>query len=319
MTIESLDRTDDAVSRRRLLRLGGLAAAGAVGATVVSAAPAGAVHQPEDIGMNMVNTGTTTTQLTASVSSGSTFYGVNSSSGTNGIGLHGDAPNGYGKGVYGTGQSGFGVQGFSPAGSGVAGRSTSGTSLLAMTPGSDSGNHLTLSPASTSGPPTSGNHLLGQFWMDSLGVLYQCVTAGIPGTWKNITNQEPELTGPEFRLLSAPVRMYDSRHTGGALGANQERVVPVTNGTTIPTGISAVLVNLTAVNPSAKSYMAIFQDGITWPGHSNLNYAAGATISNNATSAVSAASPGKVKVRNGASTSHFIVDVFAYYTAGNAS
>jgi hypothetical protein len=97
------------------------------------------------------------------------------------------------------------------------------------------------------------------------------------------------------------------------LGANGERAVAVTNGTTIPHGVSAVLVNLTAINPSAKSFMAIFKDGIAWPGHSNINYSAGVTISNNATSAVSAATPGNVKVRNGASTCDFAIDVFGYY------
>jgi hypothetical protein len=225
---------------------------------------------------------TTTTRLAASVSGNPVLWGVNSAAG---IGVTGQAPNG----------------------TGVSGSTDAGIAISAAVNTPSSGVHLELLPTAQAGPPSSGAHALGQFVIDQNGVLFQCVAAGTPGTW---VRQVPLVN------LSAPVRVYDSRPAfggSGALGTNGEFDVTVTNGTTIPHGVSAVLVNLTAVNPTAKSFMAIFKDGITWPGHSNLNYSAGATISNNATSAVSAATPGKVTVRNGASTSHFIVDVFGYY------
>ena len=82
---------------------------------------------------------------------------------------------------------------------------------------------------------------------------------------------------------------------------------------TIPTGISAVLTNLACNNPSAAGFLAMFQDGTSWPGTSNLNFFAHQTTSNNATSAVSAATPGKVTVRCGGATTNFVVDVFGYY------
>jgi hypothetical protein len=216
-----------------------------------------------------------------------------------------------GTGVKGQGLAGNGVLGTATSGAGLNGLSDAGSSIVAQAPTlPDSGGaHLSLLAGSIASHPTGGAHTVGDFFLDSAGRLWQCTVSGTPGTWIDLT------TGFKFILMSAPVRVWDSRVAGQtpALSPNTERDVPVTNGTTIPHGVSAVLVNLTAVNPNAKSFMAIFQDGIAWPGHSNLNYSAGATISNNATSAVSVATPGKVTVRNGASTSHFIVDVFGYY------
>lgn len=36
------------------------------------------------------------------------------------------------------------------------------------------------------GPPTSGDRLLNEFWRDALGAEYVCISAGTPGTWKQI-------------------------------------------------------------------------------------------------------------------------------------
>ena len=90
-----------------------------------------------------------------------------------------------------------------------------------------------------------------------------------------------------------------------------ERVVPVTNGTTIPHTASAVLVNLACNTPAAAGFLAMWQSGV-WPGHSNLNFAAGGASSNNATSAVVAGTPSTVKIR-ASTTTHVVVDVLGYY------
>ena len=87
----------------------------------------------------------------------------------------------------------------------------------------------------------------------------------------------------------------------------------VTNGSTIPHNASAVLTNLAVVSPSAAGFLAMFKDGTTWSGTSNLNFFAGQTASNNATSAVLNGATGTVKVRMGGATAHFVIDVFGYY------
>ncbi len=55
------------------------------------------------------------------------------------------------------------------------------------------------------GPPTGGPYSLGSFWVDFHGTLWQCVVAGSPGTWVNLT------AGSKFVPLAAPVCCYDSR------------------------------------------------------------------------------------------------------------
>jgi hypothetical protein len=45
---------------------------------------------------------------------------------------------------------------------------------------------LRLVPSTVGGKPTSGNHLVGELYVDSGGVLYFCVTSGTPGTWKTV-------------------------------------------------------------------------------------------------------------------------------------
>lgn len=40
------------------------------------------------------------------------------------------------------------------------------------------------SPTTIIGPPTSGTHVLAEFWRDALGGEWVCTSAGAPGTWK---------------------------------------------------------------------------------------------------------------------------------------
>jgi hypothetical protein len=144
--------------------------------------------------------------------------------------------------------------------------------------------------------------------MDSAGVLWQCAAAGTPGQW---VRQSPLVP------VNPPARVYDSRNTGGPISNGQTRAVTVTGtfgASTIPTGVSAVLTNLTAAEGSGSGFLAMFQHGTTWSGTSNLNVTNGQNIANNATSAVSAGNPGQVDVRcGGPLTTHFIIDVFGCY------
>ena len=93
--------------------------------------------------------------------------------------------------------------------------------------------------------------------------------------------------------------------------------MPVTNGTTIPHTVSAVLTNLAVTPAGADGFLAMFKDGTMWPGTSNLNFTAGQFASNNATSAVKTDAtptlPGRVRIRCGGASVHFVIDVFGYY------
>ena len=48
-------------------------------------------------------------------------------------------------------------------------------------------------------------------------------------------------------------------------------------------GVTAVVVNVTVVGPTASSYVTVFPEGTTQPVVSNLNFTAGETLANLAT------------------------------------
>ena len=45
---------------------------------------------------------------------------------------------------------------------------------------------LWLVPSHSQGPPNTGDHLMGEFYVDNQGALYFCVANGTPGTWKRV-------------------------------------------------------------------------------------------------------------------------------------
>jgi len=272
--------------------LGGAAAAGAglaVAGSTLMADPAGATAvtagAAEGDALQICGPKRCSNATSLTASTGNAFFAQSSSAQT--IAIKGEADNGNGAvGVFGSSGTGYGLVGLGARAA------------------------LWLEPSSSVGAPTTGTHQTGEFVVDLNGTLFICVVAGTPGTWVNLTS------GTKLVPVNPPARVYDSRNGGGALGNGVTRNVTVTGtfgASTIPTGISAVLCNLTCANPVGAGYLAMFEAGKTWSGTSNINYNNGQNISNNVTSAVSAASPGQVAVLNGGLSTDFIIDVFGYY------
>lgn len=120
---------------------------------------------------------------------------------------------------------------------------------------------------------------------------------------------------PGFVPLS-PSRLLDTRSTG----------VPVRPGTAVPvvvvgrsgvpaSGVGAVVVNLTAVSPGAAGYVTAYASGAAVPVVSNLNYATGQTVANQAV--VQVGSGGRIDVKTSAAA-HLLVDVVGYSRSGEA-
>ena len=86
-----------------------------------------------------------------------------------------------------------------------------------------------------------------------------------------------------------------------------------TSGGVPSTGATAVVLNVTATNPSAASYLTAWPAGTTQPLASNLNFTAGATVPNLVTVAVPAS--GQVSLFNAQGTADVVVDVEGYYAA----
>jgi len=93
-----------------------------------------------------------------------------------------------GDGVHGESR-GNGVLGESIAFGGIGVRGTSSDGIGGSFSGGPNGVPLRLEPSSQQGPPTTGNHSMGELFVDTQGVLYFCKQSGPPGVavWKTVT------------------------------------------------------------------------------------------------------------------------------------
>ncbi len=100
-------------------------------------------------------------------------------------------------------------------------------------------------------------------------------------------------------------RVLDTR--GGAkLGPGEERVVDLA----IP-GARTAVINLTITQTEGAGYVAVFPDGIAWPGNSSINWSGpNENVANGVITAVNAA--GKIKIRGGDGTTDVIIDRIGY-------
>jgi hypothetical protein len=113
-----------------------------------------------------------------------------------------------------------------------------------------------------------------------------------------------------------PARLLDTRtSTGGhpgKLGPGQSFDLQVTGQGGVPgAGVSAVVLNVTATDPTAASYLSVWPTGTPRPTVSNVNYAAGATVPNLVT--VKVGTGGRVTIVNDAGQTNVVVDVVGFY------
>lgn len=108
-----------------------------------------------------------------------------------------------------------------------------------------------------------------------------------------------------------PTRVLDTRSTGSPLGPGEVRQLPVAGQAGVPADATAVVLNLTAVNPTATSYLTAYPDGVARPFVSNLNMLAGQTVPNLVTVGVGAG--GAIDLVNNQGRSDVLADVVGYY------
>lgn len=80
-----------------------------------------------------------------------------------------DAAVGFGAGVYGYNPTGYAIRGDST--NGYGGGFNGGLA------------QIRLIPSSNTGKPNSGTHSVGEFYVDSGGTIFYCVSGGTPGNW----------------------------------------------------------------------------------------------------------------------------------------
>ncbi|MEW2581929.1 hypothetical protein [Streptomyces virginiae] len=136
----------------------------------------------------------------------------------------------------------------------------------------------------------------------------------LPGAY-TVTAPAPAPTGSRF-VPAGPSRFLDTRDGTGAV---KQRVGPggvvtlqVAGVKGIPaSGVTAVVMNVTAVQPTEAGHVMVYPNGQGVPKVSNLNFAPGQIVPNLVTVPVV---NGKVDLRNNAGSVDLIADVTGYYT-----
>lgn len=135
----------------------------------------------------------------------------------------------------------------------------------------------------------------------------------------------PTATPPSAGLYTAvvPSRVLDTRYgTGGVVAApvsqGQAISVQIAGTPSIPTnGVAAVVLNVTATNPTAASYLTVFPTGVMPPRASNLNFVAGQTVPNRVI--VKVGNGGSVSFYNATGSVNVIADIGGWFTDGTTA
>jgi hypothetical protein len=186
--------------------------------------------------------------------------------------------------------------------------------------------YLTAWPAGTTRPTASNlNYVAGQTVPNLVVVkvgddgrvnLYNAsgsthVVADVVGWYS-----DGSTAGARYQALS-PARILDTRTGTGApaakVGPNQAVALQVTGkGGVPPSGVSAVVMNVTVTQPSASSYLTAWRAGASRPTASNLNYVAGQTVPNLVV--VKVGTGGQVNLYNAFGSTHVVADVVGWYS-----
>ncbi len=136
-------------------------------------------------------------------------------------------------------------------------------------------------------------------------------------------------------IANGPVRTGDGRSTSANTAASQDAIanheLKVTGVAGIPaTGVSAVLLNVTAVDPPGAGYLTVFPRppaiGEIWndqstflfpPSSSNLNMRPGETVPNMVLARVGAG--GRIRLLNSTWPMHVVADVAGWFDTGGSS
>ncbi|MFB9552821.1 FlgD immunoglobulin-like domain containing protein [Streptomyces roseoviridis] len=115
---------------------------------------------------------------------------------------------------------------------------------------------------------------------------------------------------PPARVLSTVSGIGAAKAKVGPRGTVTFQVTG--RGGVAPTGVSAVVLNVTATNATSGTYVSVYPYGQPRPESSNLNVAAGRNVPNHVT--VPVGKDGKVTLYNHAGSVDLLADVAGYYT-----
>jgi len=142
-------------------------------------------------------------------------------------------------------------------------------------------------------------------------------TYSTPGAYTPVTPFRVCDTRPTSQGITANQCNDDSTGAGsGPLTSGAKRVVTVDGFGGLPgSGVTAVVVNVTAIAPTSGTFLTLYPDGGSVPATSNLNPQAGAIVANLVEVAVSTA--GKIDVFNALGTINVALDIQGYVSSAS--
>jgi hypothetical protein len=305
-------------SRRAMLRRVAVGAAAAGVATVATSGRTALAADPDDLSLLVVNDHTTRTGArylgaaqptafnvesgtsdptndsilaTVLANGGTALLGVANGAGTQQVGVVGWSRKALGTGVVGfTGGTGS-----------YGGEFFGGLAEVRLRPGG-------------AAPITLANaHQAGELYEDETGVLWLCVAAGTPGTWRELGGTT---SAGAFHPI-APQRVFDSR-TDRKLDAVEERAIPVATSLAgvadvVPVGATAVAATVTVTQTEQLGgFVSIRPDGTADNGTSSINWwGPGQTLATTVISGLG--SDRRLLAKTGPTATHLLVDITGYY------
>ncbi|MFD2414758.1 glycoside hydrolase domain-containing protein [Amycolatopsis pigmentata] len=115
---------------------------------------------------------------------------------------------------------------------------------------------------------------------------------------------------------AGPTRLLDTRTNGSTLGPGGVYSLPVAGTAGVPANVTAVVLNVTAVNPSGPSYLTVYPDAQPRPSTSNINFSTQPATPNLVLVPVT---NGTVDFYNFQGTVDVVADLFGYYTNGSGN
>lgn len=140
-------------------------------------------------------------------------------------------------------------------------------------------------------------------------------------------------TGLGFTPLASPVRIADTRtgaadpatYAGDTLCPGGQLTIDLPSSF-VPAGAGAVVVQVTAISPTAPGFVSAFPAGTAWPGTANVNFTTGQTVGNLVTVGVGtdpATSAPAVTIYNGPASggpdTDVAVDLYGYFAAPSST
>lgn len=116
----------------------------------------------------------------------------------------------------------------------------------------------------------------------------------------------------------APLRVYDSRVSGGPITNGTERVVSVstelgTANVAVPAGARAVALNLTIDQAIGYGFLSVRPAETAWSGTSSINWASSGAVLANGTACRLGGDRQVAVLCGGVGSTHFLLDVVGYY------